>query len=132
MSVYADGVEITALPSVLLVLRTMFESLEPVHFGDIAGKLKTTSPQEHVIINNVVTVIKIVVTTGATSATPGRSFSLARRVKTWLRSGMTQKRFNALAILHKHKDIVDKPSLVAIGNDFVDHPPNQQNNIFRL
>ena len=33
---------------------------------------------------------------------------------------MTEKRFNALAILHLHKDIVDKLSLVVIGNDFVD------------
>ena len=77
----------------------MFESLEPVHFGDIVEKLKTISPQERVIVNNVVTIIKIVLTTGATSASPERCFYLARRVKIWLRSSMTQKRFVALAIL---------------------------------
>ena len=106
----------------------MLESLEPVHFGDIVEKLKTLSLQERVIINNVITIIKIVLTTGATSATPERFFSLARRIKTWLRSSMTQKCFNALAILHSHKDIVDKLSLVAIGNDFVDNLPSRRNN----
>ena len=48
----------------------MFESLEPVHFGDIVEKLKTISPQERVIINNVITIIKIVLTTGTTMPYP--------------------------------------------------------------
>ena len=41
VSVHADDVETTALPSELLILRTISESLEPVHFGDIVEKLKT-------------------------------------------------------------------------------------------
>ena len=127
--VYADDIETTVLPCELLILRTMFESLEPVHFGDIVEKLRTISPQERIIINNIITIIKIVLTTGATSATPKRSFSLERRVKIWLRSSMTQKRFNALAILYSHKDIVDKLSLVAIGNGFVDNLPNRRINL---
>ena len=32
----------------------------------------------------------------ATSATPERSFSLARRLKTWLRSTMSQKAFQLI------------------------------------
>ena len=93
----------------------MFESFEPVHFGDIVEK-KPTSPQKRVIINNVITIIKIVLTTGVTSATPERFFSLARRV-------------NALAILHSHKDIAEKLSLVAICNDFVDNLPSRRNKL---
>ena len=69
------------------------------------------------------------VTTCTTSATPERSFSLTRRVKTWLRCSMTQKRFNALPILHSYKDIVDKLRLVAIDNDFVDNFTNRRNNL---
>ena len=42
---------------------------------------------------------------------------------------MTQESFNALAILHSHKDILDKLSLVAICNDFVDDLPNRRNNL---
>ena len=47
----------------------MVESLEPVDFGDIVEKLKTISSQERVIINNLITIIKIVLTTGATNLT---------------------------------------------------------------
>ena len=129
VSVFADDVETTALPNELVILHTMFESLEPVHFGDIVEKLKTISPQERVIVNNVITIIKIVLTTGATNASPERCFYLARQVKIWLRSSMTQKRFVALAILQWHKDIVNKLSLVAIDNDFVDNLPNWRNNL---
>ena len=121
MSSCADDVETTAVPSELLIFRTMFESLEPVHFSDIEEKLKSISPQERVTIDNVIIIIKLVLTTGATSATLKRSFSLVRRVKTWLSYALIPKRFNALGILHSHKDIVDKLSLVPTGNDFVDN-----------
>ena len=121
MSSCADDVETTAVPSELLIFRTMFESLEPVHFSDIEEKLKSISPQERVTIDNVIIIIKLVLTTGATSATLKRSFSLVRRVKTWLSYALITKRFNALGILHSHKDIVDKLSLVPTGNDFVDN-----------
>ena len=46
VSVCADDVETAALPSELLILNTLFESLEPVHFGDIIGKLKIIYLQE--------------------------------------------------------------------------------------
>ena len=100
----------------------MFESLETVYFGDVKVKIKTIFLQEHVIINNIRTITKITLTTGATSALPERSLSFARRDKPWLRSSVTQKRFNALTTLYSHKDI-------AIGNDFVDNLSNRRNNL---
>ena len=78
MSVYADDAERTALLSEVLILPIMFESLETVPFANIVEKLKAISPQERVIINNVITITKIVLTAGATSVIPERSFSLAR------------------------------------------------------
>ena len=62
----------------------------------------------------------------ATSATPERSFSLARRLKTWLRSTMNQKRFNSLAILSFHKEITDEISVVDAANEFVATKPTRQ------
>ena len=43
VSVYADDIETTALLSDMLILCIIFESLEPVHFGNILQKLKTVS-----------------------------------------------------------------------------------------
>ena len=78
MLINADDIEITGLPSELLILRTMFEFLESVLFGDIVEKLKTISAQERVIINKVITIITILLTTGAASATSERSLTLGK------------------------------------------------------
>ena len=37
-----------------------------------------------------------------------RSFSSARRLKTWLRSTMLQKRFNKVSIFNNYQDRTDK------------------------
>ena len=55
----------------------------------------------------------------ATSATAERSFSLARRIKTWTRSTMSQKRFKDIVILTIHKELTDKLDLLSIGNEIV-------------
>ena len=54
---------------------------------------------------------------GATTATPKKSFSVTRGIKTWLHSTMTQRRFNALAILNSYKSLVDELPLVKVASD---------------
>jgi len=56
----------------------------------------------------------------ATSAAGERSFSTARRLKTWLRSTMTQERLSNLTILKSHKERTDRLSLLDIANEFTD------------
>ena len=41
---------------------------------------------------------------------------MMRRVETWLRATMKQKRFNSLAILTSHKDITYNLDLVEVPN----------------
>ena len=79
------------------------------------------------MIKNVNAIMKIMVVSGITTVTPERSFSLARRIETWLRSTMTQRRFNALVILNYNKSLVDKLSLVKFASDFVDSLLNRRN-----
>ena len=54
-----------------------------------------------------------------TPCTAERSFSTARRFKTWLRSTLRNQRFNSLAILNAYKIFADKLDLCKIGNDFI-------------
>ena len=44
----------------------------------------------------ILTSVHLILMNPATSCTPERSFSVARRIKTWLRSTMMTKRFNNL------------------------------------
>ena len=43
----------------------------------------------------------------STSVSCERSFSMLRRLKTWLRSQSTQQKINILAICNEHQDILD-------------------------
>ena len=54
----------------------------------------------------------------ATSVTAERSFSMDRRVKTWLRSSIIQQIFNTLAILNTHKNLTEELDLAKVENKF--------------
>ena len=65
-------------------------------------------------------IIKLLLINPATSCSPERSFSTARRLKSWLRSTMTSQRFNGLALLNIHKKCTDQLHLMEVGNEFID------------
>ena len=46
-------------------------------------------------------------------------FSTLRRLRTWLRSTVKQKRFNSLTLLNGNLNIADKMSLISVANEFV-------------
>lgn len=52
-----------------------------------------------------------------TSATAERTFSTLRRLKSYLRSTMTQKRLNHVILLHTYKKNVDQMNLYQIAQD---------------
>ena len=76
---------------------------------------------------NQICVVKIVLVGAVISSTPGRLFSLARRLKTWLRSSMSQILFNSPALLSTYTTYVDNLSIVGVANDFVENKPNRFN-----
>ena len=55
----------------------------------------------------------------ASSATAERSFSSLRRLKTWLRTTMTQQRLNSCAVCNIHRTLLDAVDVNAICNEFV-------------
>ena len=65
-------------------------------------------------------IIKLLLINPATTGFPEKSFSTARRLKSWLRSTMTIQRFNGLALLNVHKECTDKLDLMEVGNEFID------------
>ena len=54
-----------------------------------------------------------------TTATAERSFSALRRIKTYLRSTMTEAKLNNVLLLHTHRELFDELDLVQIANMFV-------------
>ena len=56
----------------------------------------------------------------ATNAVSERSFSAMKRIKTYLRSTMTNNRMNHLMIMHVHKDKTDKIDMIQTAKSFIE------------
>ena len=80
------------------VWKTIFSESTPTCFKDILEQIQSLSEAKKRMIPNFLNICKLIIVNPATSCTPERSFSTARRVKTWSRSTMTNKRFNNLSI----------------------------------
>ena len=58
-------------------------------------------------------------TVPVTTATAERSFSALKRLKTFVRSSMTQARLNNLLMMYVHDSVTKSLVLVDVGNQFV-------------
>ena len=116
---YSDDVNVDALQVEIAVLKAMLKDSEINCFRDVFKSVKEKRESEKNLIPNTIKLIELLLANPATSCIPERSFSTARRLKTWLRSTMKNKRFNVLAILQIHKDLTDDIDLVGVGNEFV-------------
>ena len=67
------------------------------------------------------TLVELILVMPATNATCEQSFSTLRRIKSYLRTTMTQLRFNNLMTLNVHKETLDGMNLVEVGDEFISH-----------
>jgi len=77
-----------------------------------SSSVKTMMPQ-------VMKLLSLYLVCPATTATAERTFSELRRLKTYLRSTMGQRRLNSLTILSTYRDEVDKLDLDKLLREFV-------------
>ncbi|KAL2102053.1 hypothetical protein ACEWY4_003814 [Coilia grayii] len=63
--------------------------------------------------------LKLFFTIPVSTASAERSFSTLRRLKSYLRSTMTQKRLNDLMNCHIHRDILEETDMTAIAKEYV-------------
>ena len=97
-------------------------------FDDILDKVKILPKEQLSMISDVIKIIKLILVNPATTASGERSFSAARRLKTWLRSTMKQERFNSVGILHAHKYLTESVDLISISNQFIAMNDNRKRN----
>ena len=81
--------------SELVLLSTICKDFISTNYKETVKTLQPVSQDQRNLISNVVAVISILLTNGASFATPECLFTMARRLKTWLRSTMSQKTFNS-------------------------------------
>jgi len=130
MNVYTDEFQRTDLCTQLEVLRTMMKETEPT-LKNVIKKCQNMTPASLSLINNVVILVKLILVMPVTNATSERSFSYLRRLKSYLRSTMSQTRLNHLMLLHVHKKETDKIDLNISANNFIS-AVEQRKKIFEL
>jgi len=93
---------------------------------EAAGMLRSAVPEVRALFNHVETLLRILLVIPATSREAERSFSGLRRLKTWLRSSMSQKRINAVAVCHVHQKYIDCINIFKLVNEFVGNNERRQ------
>lgn len=71
------------------------------------------------LLCNMFTILKIYLTLPCTSCEAERSFSACCRIKTYLRTTMSQQRINSLAMMHINKEDLDQLNKEDIINEFI-------------
>ena len=69
------------------------------------------------LFGDVIKLAKLYLTVPLSNATAERSLSTLRRVKTFIRSCLTQGHLNHFVMLHGHKNFTDRLSLIVGANE---------------
>ena len=105
----------------LSTLHTLYHSVveEVPSVNSIKTALLTMSHAQRMLLNTVCRLFQLLLILPATNATSERSFSALRRIKSYLRSTMTQARLNHLMILHYQQDFTDELDLKLVANEYI-------------
>ena len=116
---YGSDLDPLLMPTHLEIFHTNFPTTVDVSLAEGLGFLRSCAPAVLELISQVTLLAKLMLVMPATNATSERAFSSVRRIKTYLRSTMSQQRLNHLMLLHIHKSSTDQLSLVDVANDFI-------------
>jgi len=98
----------------------MFRSKHKYYsIADVRKNFKDMTKEVRSFFDEVQTLLRILLVNPASSCSAERSFSSLRRLKTWLRSTMTQKRLNSVALCHIHQEILDTIDTEKIAQEFI-------------
>jgi hypothetical protein len=85
---------------------------------DAADVLRNMSTDMRSMFSEVEKFVRLLMVCPCSSATAERSISALRRLKTWLRSTMSQSRLNSVAVSHFHQELLDTVDINALMKEF--------------
>jgi hypothetical protein len=98
----------------------LFKRKRPItSLSDAVSALKCMPPELRAEYSEVEKLVCLLLVSPAASAEAERSFSTLRRLKTWLRSTMTQQRLNSLAVCHVHQEVLDLVNVDGLIEEFI-------------
>ena len=97
----------------------------PKNVSELALILESESDVVRALLSEAVKLVKLVQSQPSSAASAERAFSCLRRVKTYLRSTMTQSRLTHMIVINMNKAYLDRICLSKILNDFVAKTPGR-------
>ena len=100
----------------------MFRRSRPVSSMDEAATaLREMVPEVRAEYDQVGQLVKLLMVSPASSAQAERSFSALRRLKTWLRTSVSETQLNSVAVCHTHQRLLHSLDIKSIMSAFVSH-----------
>ncbi|XP_061561827.1 BAH and coiled-coil domain-containing protein 1 isoform X3 [Phycodurus eques] len=87
--------------------------------ADAVQALKEMPPELRVLFDQVETLVRLLMVVPISFAEAERSFSGLRRLKTWLRSTVAQKRLSGIGVCHVHHERLDRLDRQEIAQQYV-------------
>lgn len=97
---------------------------------DFRSAFVSMVPEVRQMFPRVEGLLRLLLTSPASSCEAERSYSVLRRLKTWLRSTMRQDRLNHLMMCHVHQDRLDGLDAEDIAKEFVSRCPDVRKKVF--
>jgi hAT family C-terminal dimerisation region len=116
---FRDDLDFHRLPSQLEVLANIRTASPVTQLKHAADALCLICAGERCLIPDVITLMKLCLVLPASTASAERSFSALRRVKSYLRSTMSQPRLNHVLILNAYREMVDELDMNKIITSFI-------------
>ena len=101
----SDPIEKTWLVMELTLLRDYTADRQFISVQELADIVTELNPQTRIVFKQVTRTIKLCLSLPVSAASSERSFSDLKRLKTWLRSTMTQKELTHTSLMHVHQEI---------------------------
>src|SRR6218665_2042159 len=74
--------------------------------SDVVAQLKSLQPAVRCMFSQIEAFMKVLLTMPCSNTDAERSFSYFRRMKTYFRNSMNQKRLDHVAVLHVHQELI--------------------------
>jgi Domain of unknown function (DUF4371)/hAT family C-terminal dimerisation region len=113
--------------SLIIQLRMFQHQNKCTSVVDATKCMREMVPEVRRLYPQVERLIRLLLISPASSSEAERSFSSLRRLKSWLRSTMTQTRLNSVAVCHTHQNFLDDLDLHALEMDFISRSDIRKN-----
>ena len=121
-----ENIKVPALELQLQMLGGLTKQERFQNLNHLATYMSSLHVQTRSLFKDVEALLHLCLSLPVSVASSERSFSALRRLKTWLRNTVTQRRLTHLALLHLHQDILDTVDIHALMREFISAAPERK------